>query len=280
MSKRCNEYDRIPRDFYATPAKAVAPLIPYLRAAGIKTFAEPCCGEGDLVGHLESYSLRCAYAGDIATGQDALALDDYGDSDSIVTNPPWSREVLHRLIPHFARIAPTWLLLDSDWAQTKQAVPFLPHCSDLLPIGRVGWFKESKHGNGKDNAAWYRFDVRHRAGPVLHPWRGRGKDQAPLLTVICQHCRKAYEPQRSTARFCSDVCRQRAHRQRLGVTVSVTDAPSPGAVIEQSESGEALFRYVVHDDVERFLADGWELLPALDHTHHAEYSALMRRRDE
>jgi len=136
MSKRCNEYDRIPRDFYATPAKAVAPPIPYLRAAGIKTFAEPCCGEGDLVGHLESYSLRCAYAGDIATGQDALALDDYGDSDSIVTNPPWSREVLHRLIPHFARIAPTWLLLDSDWAQTKQAVPFLPHCSDLLPIGR------------------------------------------------------------------------------------------------------------------------------------------------
>jgi hypothetical protein len=54
----------------------VPPLLPFLR--GVRTFAEPCCGDGALVRHLESNGLRCAYAGDVTTGQDALALDQYG----------------------------------------------------------------------------------------------------------------------------------------------------------------------------------------------------------
>jgi len=48
MGKRSN-FERREADFYPTPAKAVQPLIPYLRAAGIRSFAEPCCGNGDLV---------------------------------------------------------------------------------------------------------------------------------------------------------------------------------------------------------------------------------------
>ena len=38
-----------------------------------------------------------------------------------------------------------------------------------------------------------------------------------------------------------------------------------------------MFRYVRHAEVPRFTAEGWELLPALDATHHGEYSVLMRR---
>jgi len=79
MGKRSN-FERIPRDFYPTPLAAVSPLIPHLR--GVRTFAEPCCGDGALVRHLESYGLRCVYAGDIATGQDALALNSYGGADA------------------------------------------------------------------------------------------------------------------------------------------------------------------------------------------------------
>ena len=63
MGKRSN-FERRERDFYPTPAKAVAPLIPILR--GIRTFAEPCCGDGALVRHLEALGLRCVYTGDIA----------------------------------------------------------------------------------------------------------------------------------------------------------------------------------------------------------------------
>ena len=75
MGKRSN-FPRRDRDLYPTPRSAVLPLIPHLR--GIRTFAEPCCDDGALVRHLESFGLRCVYAGDIATGQDALALESYG----------------------------------------------------------------------------------------------------------------------------------------------------------------------------------------------------------
>ena len=100
MGKR-SSFERRPADFYPTPKAAVAPLIPVLRAGGIRTFAEPCAGDGDLVRHLEGFGLRCVYAGDIRTGQDALAVEQYGAIDCIITNPPWSRDVLHGLITHF-----------------------------------------------------------------------------------------------------------------------------------------------------------------------------------
>src|SRR6478672_4825201 len=104
MGKR-SIFERADRDFYRTPFAAVPPLIPHLR--GIRMFAEPCAGDGALVRHLESFGLRCVYAGDIATGQDALALDTFGDADAIITNPPYERKTMHALISHFARILPT-----------------------------------------------------------------------------------------------------------------------------------------------------------------------------
>ena len=207
---RRSAFERRERDFYPTPAAAVRPLIPWLHASGIHTFAEPCCGNGDLVRHLEAHGLRCVYRGDIAAGQDALALDNYGDIDAVISNPPWTRKLLHPLIAHFARIAPTWLLLDQDWAGTKQAVPYLTYCSDILPIGRQIWISGTKT-HGEDNAAWFRFDARHSAGPVFHPFRS-----APVSphAALCGHCSAPYRPRRADSRYCSDTCRQRAHRGR------------------------------------------------------------------
>jgi len=273
MGKRSN-FERREADFYPTPRAAVVPLIPYLLRSGIRTFAEPCAGDGALVRHLEPFGLRCVYAGDIRSGQDALALDHYGAADAIITNPPWSREVLHGLVTHFQSIAPTWLLLDADWKQTRQAAPFLPHCSDIVAIGRVKWIEGSKF-TGKDNACWYKFDSRHTAGPVFHG-RDHG-ETTPPRSGVCEQCGKRYEPQRSNARFCSGTCRQQAHRKKLrSVTLSVTSAHTPIAPIEPSDCSE-VFRYVRHADVAKFAEEGWELLPALDGTHHGEYSVLMRR---
>src|SRR5262245_49207800 len=141
MGKR-SSFERIPRDFYPTPYAAVPPLIPHLR--GVRTFAEPCCGDGALVRHLESHGLRCAYQGDISTGQDALGLEYYGEVDAIITNPPYTRPVMHALIGHFTRILPTWLLLETDWASTKQAAPFMPSCTDLVSVGRLRWIEGTK----------------------------------------------------------------------------------------------------------------------------------------
>ena len=218
MGKR-SSFERREADFYPTPAKAVLPLVPFLR--GIRTFAEPCAGEGDLVRHLELFGLRCVYAGDISIGQDAFAFDSYGACDSIITNPPWSRDVLHGLIAHFQNIAPTWLLLDADWKQTRQAAPYLPHCSDIVAIGRVKWIEGSKH-TGKDNACWYKFNSKHRAGPVFH-WRDQGEAIPSRHARVCEQCGKRYEQwQRSSSRFCSPARKQQTYRKRLSVTLTVT----------------------------------------------------------
>jgi hypothetical protein len=74
MGKR-SSFERRERDYYPTPRAAVAPLVPHLRE--VHTFVEPCCGDGSLVRHLESCGLQCVYAGDIAAGQDALAVERF-----------------------------------------------------------------------------------------------------------------------------------------------------------------------------------------------------------
>jgi len=211
MGKR-SSFERVPGDFYPTPYPAVPPLIPHLR--GVRTFAEPCCGDGTLVRHLESFGLRCVYAGDIAGGRDALATTDYNDPDANITNPPYERKMMHALIEHFQKIAPTWLLLEQDWCATRQAVPYLKTCTDIVSIGRLRLIAGTKH-SGKENFAWCRFDARHVAGPVFHPFR------SALLSPpsrLCAKCGKPYRPQRSDSKVCSNACRQRVYRERLSVT--------------------------------------------------------------
>ncbi|WP_246737536.1 hypothetical protein [Nordella sp. HKS 07] len=210
MGKRSN-FERREADFYSTPRAAVFPLIPHLR--GIKCFAEPCCGDGTLVRHLEGFGLRCVYAGDIRTGQDALKIHHYGEIDAIITNPPYTRPVMHALIEHFAKTAPTWLLLEYDWTATKQAQPFMRTCSNIVVIGRLKWIPGTRY-SGKDNFAWCRFDARHDSGPILH----NGELPSTRRTRLCDGCGGSYRPHRSDSKFCSDRCRQHVHRQRLSVT--------------------------------------------------------------
>jgi hypothetical protein len=161
MGKR-STFERRPMDSYATPYAGVVPLAPHLH--GIRTFAEPCCGDGDLVEHLTGLGLLCVHSGDIVDGRDALDECHFNGPDAIITNPPWTRPILHEMIGHFQRIAPTWLLFDADWAHTRQAAPFLDQCSHVVSVGRLKWIEDSKY-TGKDNCAWYRFHAQHVGGP-------------------------------------------------------------------------------------------------------------------
>ena len=121
MSKRFrNRFERSPRDFYKTPLVSVKPLIPYLRAAGVCDFAEPCAGQGDLIRHLESSGFRCVYRGDLATGQDALDILRF--PAPVITNTPYSRPILLRLLEHFIQTAPSvYLILPADFAHVAYA---------------------------------------------------------------------------------------------------------------------------------------------------------------
>lgn len=162
MGKR-SDFARIDRDFYPTPRAAALPL---LRHLPVNTrFAEPCVGDGALVRHLEEAGHTCVMASDIkpqcagAIQATVFSITSFSNADYVITNPPWSRDILHPMIQHFiACRIPAWLLFDADWPHTKQSSELMHYCSDIVPIGRVKWIDGSPH-TGKDNAAWYRFAV-------------------------------------------------------------------------------------------------------------------------
>lgn len=164
MGKR-SDFERVEKDFYRTiDPRAVAALALHLKPES--WYVEPCVGEGDLKKALRKERHVCVYESDISFGRDALTLteeDVYG-ADYIITNPPWSRPILHAMIDHFAALRPTWLLFDADWAHTLQSKPYMPKCAKIVSVGRLIWIPGTTM-SGKDNCAWYLFDANHR-GPT------------------------------------------------------------------------------------------------------------------
>lgn len=166
MSKRAGQFERRPQDAYDTPASAVRPLIPHLPRACY--FVEPAAGRGDLVDHLEKFGHTCIAKFDIEPRRSDIerrsAFSNFKVQPGvmIITNPVWDRSVLHPMIRHFASIAPTWLLFDSDWLFTKQASDLLPICHKSVAVGRVRWI-EGTGMDGKDNSSWQFFDASYQS---------------------------------------------------------------------------------------------------------------------
>lgn len=164
MGKR-SDFERVEKDFYRTiDPRAVEALSPHL---GTRTrFAEPCTGAGDLRVALEGEGHECWWESDIGENpssvMDAMDLTEFelADCDFIITNPPWSRPILHSMIDHFSSMRPTWLLFDADWAHTKQSSQYIRKCVKIVSIGRLIWIPGTKT-SGKDNCAWYLFDGDH-----------------------------------------------------------------------------------------------------------------------
>jgi hypothetical protein len=160
MTKRApGQFGRAALDYYPTPAAAVVPLIPHLRRTRVKTFAEPCYGEGSLREHLDAEGFVCIVHGDLKDGFDAgspaaWSKSDYVDVDAVITNPPWDKKEMHRIMQHQCIFKPSWFLIYSDWLFTKQSAHIMAHfCTDIVPIGRVKWFPDSA-SVGFDNCCW------------------------------------------------------------------------------------------------------------------------------
>ncbi len=161
MGKRTN-FERRERDFYSTPYEAVKPLFLHLTPGD--TFDEPCAGNGALVGHIER-AIACKRASDIAPQGTGVERKDVLDlfscqGDVFITNPPWPQpsgrgEPTLSILKHLSDIAPTWLLLSSDFAHNVYFSQVAERCVKIVSVGRVSWM-----GNGVkgfDNCAWYLF---------------------------------------------------------------------------------------------------------------------------
>lgn len=168
MGKRSSgAFERFPKDYYITPREAVLPLLPQLPSRTV--FAEPCAGNGALIDILASEGHRCVWATDTAparedvTSADATTLHGV-KADMFITNPPWTRNILHPIIAHLSTLLPCWFLFDADWAHTRQSAELIGRCSKIVPVGRIKWIPGSAHV-GKDNCCWYEFLPGHTIGP-------------------------------------------------------------------------------------------------------------------
>lgn len=111
---------------------------------------------------LPEFSHKCIYQSDIDPQNEGIEKRDFlffgGEipkADIYIMNPPWEREILHPTIEIFRNIAPTWLLFDSDWMFTVQAVPYKKFCQKIVTVGRISWMGNGT--SGKDNCCWYLF---------------------------------------------------------------------------------------------------------------------------
>ncbi len=169
MGKRSN-FEKIPRSCYDTPAKGVAPLLPFLAPGTL--FIEPNAGKADLIKHLHAAGHICTAAYDIEPRApriqraDALSLR-FTTPGIVIGNPPWERDLLHPMILNFSSQRLTWLLFDADWMHTVQSRDFIDRCKAIVSIGRLKWMADSKD-TGKDNCAWYCFDNDHTGGPQFY----------------------------------------------------------------------------------------------------------------
>lgn len=163
MGKRSN-FPRIEKDFYKT-IDPIAGIVLAKFHEGERKYYEPCAGDGDLISQLESHGFWCGGSTDISVGKDALTLneEDVKGMD-IITNPPWSRDILHKMITHFCNIVDVtsghnvYLLFDANWMFTKQAQPYLKrYCTAIKTVGRMQWIPDTNM-KSKDDVCWYKFN--------------------------------------------------------------------------------------------------------------------------
>lgn len=171
MAKRSSgDFERVPNDLYRTwDYRAVRPLLRHLDPGTL--YVEPCAGAGDLIDHLKIAGHRCVRAFDIDPQRHDI---QHGDARTLtwrtqrgvwITNPPWTRDIMHPIIRNLAKQAPLWALFDSDWVHTDQASGFMPILRKIVSVGRVKFIPGSEH-DGKDNVSWHLFDATIPPGKI------------------------------------------------------------------------------------------------------------------
>lgn len=160
------------RDYWSTiDPKARGPLVPHL-PRGVK-YAEPMAGAGALI-RILGPEIDCVWASDLEPQAEGITQGDVlecelGDAQMFITNPPWTRKLLHRVVIHLSDLAPTWVLVDADWMNTGQFGRLASRCRRIVYIGRLIWIPGTTNA-GFTACAWYGFDKPiPRSVPEFYP---------------------------------------------------------------------------------------------------------------
>ena len=227
---RPEQHERQPRDFYPTPPRATECL---LKTVPLRGFVwEPCAGQGAmakviadagyavLASDLVPYD-DCVFP--ILTGVDALEAPLPTGVQTIVTNPPYGKSLLPRLVAHWLDLlrpvnGQLCLLLNARWSEGKQDGQDLTtrhpaYAGKVKMFERIKWFEGTDKDNGgspQHNHAWLIWDW-HRDATKL-PFDLSPGD--PRLKTGCAVCGASLEHMRPGAKTCSARCRAALSRRR------------------------------------------------------------------
>ncbi len=225
-------------DQFDTPPAALDPLFahePLL--VGVAAVVEPFCGLGNPTIAMRARGIA-VYASDIQYRgcPDSIELDFLQMTerplgcDVLLSNPPYGiamKVIEHAFALGFRLVI---LLLKIQFLNGERRYKRLysrGHLRRVYPFAeRVQNMQDAKHvaSGGKltsqpNDHGWFVFDRNYCGGAEIIPVSiDNPAARMPWQSAPrCEQCAKPYRPQRATSRFCSDACRQRAHRAaRLG----------------------------------------------------------------
>lgn len=178
MAKRGEKFERSPRDLYETvDPRAVAALLPYVDRA--LPFVENCAGAGALADQLVAAGMSCVSMYDIHPLRDDIVKGDAREIELLfrgqyITNPPFTRPLMHAIMWHCASQVPSWFLVEADWLITQQAGDILrKHGAEVIAVGRLRWFREGdprdKGNDPMDNFVWVKLVPEPYGGIIFWP---------------------------------------------------------------------------------------------------------------
>lgn len=234
---RPDEYERRAGDFYPTPAWVTECLLDTVPLRGV--LWEPCAGQGAMAKVIAERGYQVvatdlSWMDDpvfpVVGGVDALRSPLPAGVRSVVTNPPYARELLPRLVEHWLQllqpvVGQLCLLLRSLWGesqggQARTSKHPAYHGRLKLPA-RIRWLEgtlEDKGVSPQHDHCWLCWDWSRDATKM--PFEISAGD--PRLKG-CVVCGAALDGHRRDAIVCSDRCRVRRSRHRKHLASCASD---------------------------------------------------------
>lgn len=159
MSSKNRGSERLENDYYPTPIYSLQPMIDRVDFSRVKTFLEPCSGDGRILNAIPDNIEKCSC--EIMDNKNYFD-HQFDDVDLIITNPPFSlaMEFLKKSLSEAKTVC---YLQRLNWLGSKQRKEFWnrnPPNKIFVLSKRPQFKRELNLGVGSDSAeyAWFIWD--------------------------------------------------------------------------------------------------------------------------